>query len=135
LKKSIYAPTDALTLLAGRKPPSWAKAVAAAESVLQRSRAIPRVSEACVALENLERAYRDQVLHPLRAADGKTGVHAQCSMMAADFARIWVEDLDVVQALRRLLVGQFPGYLQRIDDDALDRKLRISSAVVKLTRT
>jgi hypothetical protein len=135
LQNSLYSPADALALLADRRPPTWAQARAAMESAIERSILMPRVSEASIALEELERAFRDQVVRPLEAAVGKTGREALHSIMAADLARQWYEDLEFVQAAYRLVAGQFPGYAKRIDDAALKRKLQLVNTFVKLART
>jgi hypothetical protein len=134
LQNSLLAPADALTLLADRQPETWAKARAALESAIERSTEVPRVSEASVALEKLERAFHKQVVRPLEAAVMKTGSKALLSMMTADLAKLWYQDLELVHAARRVIAGQFPSYAKRADDAALNRKLRLVSSIVKIAR-
>jgi hypothetical protein len=134
LQNSLVAPADALTLLADRQPTTWAKARAALESAIEGSTVVPRVAEASVALEKLERAYHQQVVRPLEAAVTKTGLEALLSLLAADLAKLWYQDLELVHAARRVIAGQFPSYAKRADDAALNRKLRLVSSIVKLAR-
>ena len=121
-------------LLADRQPATWSAARAALKSAIDGSMAAPRVAETSIALKKLERAFHDQVMRPLEGAVGKSGLQALHSMIAADVAAIWYRDLELVQAADRIIAGQFPGYDKRIDDAALNRKLRLVSALVKLVR-
>jgi hypothetical protein len=134
LQNSLYAPDQTLALLADRKPATWAKARAALESAIERSIRVPHVSEASIALEKLDRAFHDQVVRPLEAAVGKTGSEAMLSLMEADLAALWYQDLELVHAARRVIAGQFPLYAKRVDDAALNRKLRLVSTIAKLAR-
>jgi hypothetical protein len=135
LAKSVYAPADALALLADRTPATWSTARATLESAIEQSTLVPRVAETHVALEKLERAFHDQVVQPLEAAAGKTGLEALVSIIVADLALTWCEDLDLVQAARRAIAGQYPGNVKCVNDAALSRKLRLVGAIVKLAST
>ena len=132
LRKSLYAPGDALTLLADRAPATWARHRASLELNIERSRIAPRASEASVALSKLELAFRNQVLRPLETAAGTSGLPAMLSFAAAELAQQWLEELELVQAARRVIAGQFPGCRKRLDDATLNRKLRLVSTFVKL---
>jgi hypothetical protein len=132
LQKSIYAPAEALERIADRQPTTWSTARVALESTIERSTLWPRVPEASLALKKLERAFWDRVLRPLEAAVGKTGLEALHSLCVADLAALWFQELELVHAANRLIAGQFPSYAKRIDDAALNRKLRLVSAIAKL---
>jgi hypothetical protein len=134
LKTSLYAPADALARLADLAPATWSTARAALESAIERSTIVPRVAEARVTLEKLDRAFQKRVLRPLEAAAGKTGLEALLSAIAAELATIWYHDLELVHAAQRLIAGQFPGYPKCVDEAALNRKLRLVDAIVKLAR-
>ena len=88
--------------------------------------------DASLALEQLERAFRDLVLRPLEAAAGKAGLKALHSLIEADLAALWYQELELVHAANRVITGQFPSYAKRIDDAALNRKLRLVSAIATL---
>jgi hypothetical protein len=135
LNKSVYAPADALALLADRTPATWSTARATLESAIEQSTLVPRVAETHVALEKLERAFHDQVVQPLEAAAGKTGLEALVSIIVADLAVTWYENLDLVHAARRAIAGQYPGNVKCVNDAALSRKLRLVGAIVKLAST
>jgi hypothetical protein len=134
MRHSLWAPEQALTLLSDRRPATWANARTMLESAVERSFVVPRVSETNVALEKLKRAYHDQVVRPLEAARGKAGLEAVHSLMAADLAGIWYQDLEIVDAARRVIAGHHPGYAKPIDDAALNRKLRLVSTMTRLAR-
>ncbi len=74
------------------------------------------------------------MVRPLEAAVSKTGLEALHSIMEADLAGLWYQDLELVHAAHRVIAGQFPVYPKRVDDAALNRKLRVVSAMVKLVR-
>ena len=101
---------------------------------MERSTLVPRVAEARLALEKLGRAFQKRVLRPLEAAAGKTGLEALLSVIAAELATIWYHDLELVHAAQRVIAGQFLGYPQGVDEAALNRKLRLVEAIVKLAR-
>jgi hypothetical protein len=134
LQNSVYAPADALTLFADRKPATWSQARAVLVSAVERSTLVPRVSETSIALEKLERAFREEVLSPLESAAVKRVLPRLHSMLAVHLAEQWYEELELVQAARRLVAGQFPGYAKRLDDAALKRKLQLVNTFVKLER-
>jgi hypothetical protein len=100
--------------------------------VIERSRIVPHVSEASIAISKLERAFRNQVLRPLETAVGTSGLQAMHSFASAELAQQWLEELELVHAARRVIAGQFPGYRKRLDDAALNRKLRLVSTFAKL---
>jgi hypothetical protein len=110
----------------------WSTAREALESAVEHSLLWPRVPEASLALEKLERAFRDRVLRPLEAAVGKTGLEALHSLIVADLATLWYHELELVQAANRVVAGQCPLYAKRIDDAALNRKLRLVSTIANL---
>ena len=104
----------------------------AIESAIERSTLVPRVGEARLTLEKLERAFQKRVLRPLEAAAGKTGLEAHLPFIAAELATLWYDDLGLVHAAQRVIAGQFPGYPKCVDEAALNRKLRLVDAIVKL---
>jgi hypothetical protein len=134
LSSSVYSPAVALTILADRAPALWSDARAALESVIEDSQLVPRAAAASAELEKLEQAYRKQVLRPLEAAAGQTGLPALRSLAAAVLAKQWFENLESVRAARRIIEGRFPGYTKHRDDESFNRNLKIVSALIKLER-
>jgi hypothetical protein len=132
LQNSVYAPDDALERIADRKPISWSQAQRRLLSVVERSTIVARASETSIALKTLERTFREQVLGQSESTSIKKGWLQLGSMIEADLAEQWFEELEVVKAARRVVVGAFPRYGARLDDAALKRKLQLVDRILKL---
>ena len=134
LNHSQYSPADALRVISDRTEISYGVARSQLHRALLASRIAPRAGEVDIALSKFWKAFQKSVVNKfLKFAEGD-GWDEWRSMMAAELAEEWFDQLEIVAAARRVLAGEYPAYRETFDDDLFSMQLRMADAFARLYR-